>query len=399
MNYFTLSLPLGFLVSACGTESDTPSDPVFLAPPADGVQFGQNDRLAGGDERNKCEWVFLDQDIDVGRIEHRYSTQGIHHFNLIITALSRDSAEAISTEPFACDGFGETWIRGNVMLVTNPEGEIAFPDNVALKLKKGTVLAIQTHFVNPSSDTLEVQAAVNLHRANSATTEAGVFGFYNYGMVIPANGTFTSRMECGVPSDVNVLTLLTHMHSRGTKFESWVAKADGTKVQDLASTTEWSDVPTLVLNDPLSIAKGNRIHVQCDFQNPTPEAIIQGPSKPKNEMCMLLGTYWPKEPNGFSACVDPGSGPRWEGTKPCGESLACIQAHPAKQEPEASQQCFVDTCEASSPALANVFDCIYTNCLDQCPDFAAESCTACSLTKCIAEFAACEQATCEAPSN
>jgi hypothetical protein len=377
------------LVAACGDNTDgggpTPGGGILEPPDPDaGIQLALVHPLAPGEEIHWCKYVVLDRAIDVGRFEHAY-TEGSHH---VIAYTTPFTAATVPLQgDFDCEGGANQTFNGVGYVGATPVGELALPDGVGLHFDAGAVVLLEGHYLNPTDAPLEGEVALNLFDTGSPPTQqAGTLFFYDNNIYVPANGSATARMHCEIPQPINVISLLSHMHSRGIRYQ---AKAND--IQILA-TDDWLNPEPMVLGTPMQLAAGTSIDYFCEFKDTTGTAVMEGPSKDTNEMCMLIGMYWPRLDFGHELCAAPGSGSVFDGTQTCGQTLGCMQN--AGADALTAEQCIVNTCRASSGAVNAVQGCVFQNCVvaDKCE---GGDCSACMVAECGGELGACQQATCQ----
>src|SRR5204863_4777458 len=143
----------------------------------------------------------------------------------------------------------------------------------------------------------------------------GTIFFYDNQIYVPANGTYTAKMDCGVSADINVLALATHMHVRGVHFRSSLSGGALASPKELADSDDWANLEPTRFDPPLAVTPDQRFGVTCDYANSDPAGIASGGSKINNEMCLLIGSYYPKLDFPFEFCMLPGSGPVYSGTQ------------------------------------------------------------------------------------
>src|SRR5262249_43691491 len=83
------------------------------------------------------------------------------------------------------------------------------PPDVAVKLAGGTVLLMNTHYLNTSQKPLQVEARINLYTVPAAqvTQEAGVLFYYDPIIRVPGNASAYAEMSCPVTSDITLATV------------------------------------------------------------------------------------------------------------------------------------------------------------------------------------------------
>jgi len=389
MRKLSLVIPM-LVVAACGSD-DVPAGPdagdvapLLDAPPEGaGLQLGLDVALAAGDELEQCQYVRIDDALEIARFEHVYST-GSHHLLLYQT----DLTEA-PTDPFDCTGaqLTELGVRGIAYAAQVPGGELAYPEDVALKFPAGSVLLMQTHYLNAGLEDLDAQVRLNLWFTETpAAIEAGTLFFYDWAIVVPDGEPATARMQCQIPSEIDLVFGMSHMHRRGVGYQ---ATLDGDTM--LFETEAWQGIEPRHYAPHQRVAAGSSIEFHCDYQGEAGRTIIEGPSAEANEMCMFIASYYPRLDPAVELCAAPGSGPVFDGDRTCAQTVDCARA--AADDLIAQEQCLVDTCAASSQPAADLMTCMFYSCADACDQLGA-ACDSCVLNRCTDAFGACQTASC-----
>lgn len=380
-------------IAGCTEDAASPSGALLDAPAeGEGLQLAMHVPLAPGEEATYCQsFVVPEGEVyEVSRFVHRYS-EGSHHLLVYRTDMTAEEAAAHAT-PYDCET--TQFAYPVAYAAQTSEGELAFPDDVALFFQPGEVLLLQAHYLNATPDALEANVALNLWKNEGhAATEAGTLFFYDWAIVVPP-GESTASMHCIIPEDINLVFAMSHMHRRGIGYDSRIVGEQPALEGSLYATTAWEEVSPAQFEPGVTIQAGQAIDYECHYRNNEDRTIIEGPSAIDNEMCMFVGTYYPKLEPEVESCLFPGSGPRFNGTSSCGEAIACAQNSTTDLEGE---QCLVDTCASSSVPLAAFGGCMFRNCVDQCGvnGSGADDCQACIAYNCIDEYVACSDATCE----
>jgi Copper type II ascorbate-dependent monooxygenase, C-terminal domain len=377
------------LLLAAGCADDvSPTHTGILEPPPDGqgLQLSLVHSMEPGREVHWCRYFVLDQAIDVAKLDHAYS-QGSHHILAYTTPFTAETVP--TTADFSCEnGAGETF-NGIVYTGAVESGALELPADVGFHFDAGSVILIEGHYLNASDAAMEAEVAINLWKSPSPPTQqAGTLFFYDNNIYVPANGAFNARMSCEISHDIQVVSMLSHMHSRGTRYVATATTAGQT--QHLLSTNQWLNPEPVQLETPLHLAGGTRVNFQCDFRDTTGVAVMEGQNKTENEMCMLIGAYWPRMDFGHELCAAPGSGSVFSGSATCGQTLGCMQSATSAL---AAEQCAVNTCEKSSGALGAFQGCVFQQCIATgvC---SGPDCGACSAQRCGGAINACMAATC-----
>jgi hypothetical protein len=376
------------LVAGCADDPTTPTPDGILAPPPEGqgIQLSLVHTMEPGREAHWCKYFVLDQAIDVAKFDHAYSA-GSHHILAYTTPFTAETVP--TTTDFSCEnGDGERF-NGIAYAGAVESGALEFPEGVGFHFDAGSVILIEGHYLNPSDVPMDAEVAINLWKTPTPPTQqAGTLFFYNNNIYVPANGTFTSRMSCEISHDINVVSMLSHMHSRGVRYVAQATTAGQT--QQLLATDQWLNPEPKQLSTPLRLAGGTRVNVQCDYRDTTGVAVMEGQNKEENEMCMLIGAYWPRMDFGHELCGVPGSGSVFSGTKTCGETFNCMRTATSAL---AAEECVVNTCEKSSGAIGAFQGCVFQQCI-QAGMCSGPDCGACAAQRCGAAINACMAATC-----
>jgi hypothetical protein len=353
-------------LAACGDDDDDDG----AAPPGTRVRLSLDHLLAPGEEAFLCRYVALPAGgIDVGRFEHDY-TPGTHHVLVYPTSLRPDDVPA---ETFDCRDLGAGGQTGVAYGTDdNLTGGWSYPDGVAMRFGAGAVALLEAHYLNGTDQPLPARVAVDLIAADRApTTLAGTLFFYDWSILVPPRpATTRSQMSCVIPGDVQLRFATSHMHRRGTAFESHLISA-GAAPRLLHRTDSWEAPESADFDPPLAVRAGDRIDFACDFVNDLDRPVVEGESAATDEMCMFIASYWPRLDEDVESCQAPGSGPALRGTQACAAALSCLEE---AGDRVTEQTCAAATCAASAPALHAFLGCAERH--------------ACTTESCLAEHCA-----------
>ncbi|MFI5301640.1 MAG: hypothetical protein ACHREM_26425, partial [Polyangiales bacterium] len=168
------------------------------------------------------------------------------------------------------------------------------PDGVAIRIKAGGHLLLQTHWINTTNHVVGGQAAFNLTVAPVSASRAPTqqFVVYSSQFDIAAHANGTQVVECPIQQDLSLFLWMGHMHEFGTHIKiEQVQPTTTATVYD----TDWqpdyqANAPRhLYTKDaPLVFHKGDVVRVTCQWSNST-DADIAFP----REMCVGFGMYYP----------------------------------------------------------------------------------------------------------
>jgi hypothetical protein len=242
--------------------------------------------LPGGTEGYWCARKTIQQDTYV-KAFRALAPPGTHHTLLIQEKGGKPDGE------FAC---GAT--LGADMLHASGVGtdDLVFPEGVAVKIPAGTQLMLNLHLFNVQSTSIAgvsgtlVQVVPASEVQHIAQMELG--GTAN--ISVPPNGTQTVEGVCTFPNAATLTTVWPHMHQYGTHMKVTYEGASGAKVLHDAPYS-FGDQKNHQI-DPLAVAPGEVVRIQCTYANPTSQTINWGDSS-NAEMCFAgLYTYPPLVP-------------------------------------------------------------------------------------------------------
>ena len=170
------------------------------------------------------------------------------------------------------------------------------PDGVAMKLEQNQKWVLDMHYINPTGCTLLVQNGVNLGILAAEDVEtwaAPVRLDAGSRFELPPNETTTLEFDCEWPTDVNVLSVGSHMHESGSRFYVDHVQNDGS-VDTIYEIEQW--VPEyrnfpLMLNYPdggISVLAGEAFRTSCTWTNTTDQEILF-----PDEMCGTFVSAYP----------------------------------------------------------------------------------------------------------
>jgi hypothetical protein len=373
---------------ATGPDTEKPVESGGLAAPPSGkgVQFTMQRQIPPGTEAHFCKhFVVPEGGIDAAKLEHEAS-ENTHHILVYRTSLT---AADIDDSTFDCGD-----IPGALVYSSQALAEASnYPEGVGMRIAGGEVIRVESHFLNITGDPLTPEVRFNLWRAEAPLQmEAGSLFMYDRDIAVPAHGSFTTRMHCEIPADIEISFLMPHTHLLGTAERIFISGPGLDAPLSIVTSKGYDDLHTRVFPDTIKVKAGQAIDFECDYQNNSDKDVVEGPSRTDNEMCMILGGYYPRMDTAAEWCTRPGSGARHEGKKTCGEALGCAQSTAQSGGTAlAAEQCFIDVCPGSSRAINDLINCSVNNCTGKCP---GPDCQACSSSKCGAEFLSCQAATC-----
>ena len=398
-------------------ETGDPKDLLEPPPAGQGLQLKMQTTIAPGQEIERCKFYQVPADgLNVNRAVVRYLA-GSHHvllyrtpYKSIPTMTTNGTAPVIDENGvFDCaEGASADWeVNGVVAAAQSPKSKEAttFPPGVAAKLDPGTVLIINTHYLNTSSKPANTDVRLNIYTLpeKDIVHEGGFLFFYNPFIRVPARGTASSRMRCGISSDITLVTGQSHMHRRGVGYVANVVQASDGSMTPIYEGNDWENVPITEWSPGMALTKGQAIDFTCHYQNSEDRQVRQGATT-KDEMCMFLGNYYPRNPEiencGFATA---GNGATFIGTG-TGDgktTLDCIAKYGQSEETTAELYgCAQDSCPGIAEQLTGHLACQFTAptehgpCGSVCSTGNNEACQDCMKATCGPAMNALATATC-----
>jgi hypothetical protein len=343
---------LGLLVatsptlSGCGSEgadpAPAPGGDILLAPPPEGkgIQFQMNTQIGPGVEAEHCRFVQVPPEgLLINRDEVRF-TKGSHHFLLYETPYTSIPTKTATGEDLAPGAVFDCVNRASfgfevAKLVAgsqNSDGDsfLNFPSDVALRVAPGQVLLMNAHYINASAEPIEPEVRVNLYTipAEQVKQYGEILFWYNPFIKVGATSTSRAHMRCMIHDGGTLMNVQSHMHAHATSYAAWLPGAEPFYTNSL-----WKDVPMKSFDDGMEVEAGTFIDFYCDYNNTAPNDIFTGP-RATDEMCMLIGSYYPANAVTSKCAADPSApdktrslGGEWVGSgqATCAATQGCFE--------------------------------------------------------------------------
>jgi hypothetical protein len=294
-------------LAACKAD-DTPDLP-------DGNPGGQVYTLTWGpvevgpfEEDTRCITLRLGNDIPV-KIDRIHNTLGggSHHF---IVYRVTEGEETAAPEP--CFPFVDTLdpaAGAPLMITQRAEETLQLPDGVAFSLPADQLVRLEMHFINPSPETVTVDATTELHAMPDAdfVHEADFLFIGNPDIQLPSRPEIQELGPTYFPvpatlDGANVFAITGHTHELGIDVEVEVTtgpEAAGQMVYDPIGFS-WSEPETVFHDPPFTIPPDGGFRFTCSWLNDTGEFVGFGESA-NDEMCFFWAYYYPSQ--GSKVCV------------------------------------------------------------------------------------------------
>jgi hypothetical protein len=410
-----VALGIGLAATGCSDDS-APASPGgattdLLAPPrsGQGVQLKMVSTLAAATETERCMFYQVPPEgLYVNRQEIRYSP-GSHHVLVFLTPYGEiptrnERGQTVDTGGvFECGEGGPTanWkvngVVGGAQKADAPPVVEGLPADTAMVVPGGSVLMMNTHYLNASTRPLETDARINLYLMpkEQVRREAGIIFFYNPFIHVAGNSRASARMSCPIRKDITLVNGQSHMHKRGVDYVAYLTDAEGNRLDELYRTKEWEEVVLRKYEPGKQLLAGQQIDYQCGYDNKEDRTVIQGLAT-TDEMCMFLGLYYPRDPQTEFCALDEEAqavslGARWigSGTADGAATADCLTRAMGKDGGDAAlYACVVNSCEKISVPLTESARCLALSggkCEAQCQG-GGDACGTCMRAMCDGPF-------------
>jgi hypothetical protein len=175
---------------------------------------------------------------------------------------------------------------------TDVNTTFTFPAGVALKLPPATPLDLNAHYFNKQTTSLTGENYINLYTVPQANVikEAQSINFANYNFSIPANTRKTITTDFTFSKAVTVITLTSHFHKTGEKFQ--IKILGGTRNGEVVyENTDWEHPLVLNLATPIQLKAGEGLTSVVTYNNTTSKTLNFGFTS-EDEMNIIFGYYY-----------------------------------------------------------------------------------------------------------
>lgn len=260
--------------AASGKGAQAPSASALEMPP---LEAGYKRFIASavevpsGTTDDWIQWVEgpVDQDYDVIALKGAQSKGG-HHALLLATTEAQ--ANGVTRKYTERDQLTSSSLGG-----VGAEGNVAIPEGVVFRLRKGSYLAIQAHYLNTTEEAIQGETYIDLKMTpkDPSHTVAGHFASTTLKIALPPKAETSLDVTCPVEQDLQILRMTNHMHYAGlstyTEYTDPSGKAHLLKQDDVWSE-DWALAPNydnFPVSAPLVIPAGSTIHTRCTWNNST----------------------------------------------------------------------------------------------------------------------------------
>lgn len=229
--------------------------------------------LAPGEEVTLCYRHTLSEDLDVTELVGTLGPAAGHHLLLLADPdPSEPDGLAPCFEPDLMDAQASGAFHMLAGVSYESDGEpIVFPSSpvqVGLRIKAGTQLVLDGHYLHTGDAPAEACGSIDLLRGAPVAVPLvfrTVLPPEQYELVVPAHDAVDVSYEEPVGGAYRVAAASGHMHEGGTHLRLSVAETDET----IYETTDWaSPAPKTFESQVLLLDGAQTFRLECSFENP-----------------------------------------------------------------------------------------------------------------------------------
>lgn len=175
---------------------------------------------------------------------------------------------------------------------TDVNSTYTFPAGVALKIPAATQMDLNAHYFNKQTTALTGENYINLYTVPQANVvkEAQSINFANYNFSIPAFTRKTITTDFTFTKAVTVITLTSHFHKTGEKFQ--IKILGGSRNGEIVyESTDWEHPLVINLTTPIQLQAGQGLTSVVTYNNTTNKTINFGLTS-EDEMNIIFGYYY-----------------------------------------------------------------------------------------------------------
>lgn len=246
--------------------------------------------IPGGSDLSWCDYIANPFDREVDVVQSRGFQSKFGHHAILMEVAGAEKQLGQSHKCTDADMTNARFLAGG----SDAAAQFHIPEGVAFRIKKQSVLMVQTHWINTSSAPAKGQTVFNIgvKEPDGSRQPAQLFAAYTANVTLPPRGPAHAKTACTIKQDMSLFALGGHAHEWGTHVRLTLDR-DGKN--ETLYDHDWephyqADPPLAYFetNAPLRFKAGDVLHVECDYQNVT-DAEVRFP----REMCVGMGFYFP----------------------------------------------------------------------------------------------------------
>jgi hypothetical protein len=167
-----------------------------------------------------------------------------------------------------------------------------FPEGTAVELPANMTFDVNSHYFNKGAKSYNGEVYINLYTVPKEKVKKTlkVLDLGNTSFVLPPNKTTTVTKDFKFDKNVKIVTLFSHTHKLGEKFE--VLIKGGTRNGEVIYTsTNWEHPAKIDFANPIALKAGESLTSRITYNNYTDQSIRFGFTS-DDEMGIIFGYYY-----------------------------------------------------------------------------------------------------------
>ncbi|MGL4631787.1 MAG: hypothetical protein ACRCVT_11325 [Leadbetterella sp.] len=167
-----------------------------------------------------------------------------------------------------------------------------FPEGMAVELPSNMTFDMNSHYFNKGAKPYNGEVYINLHTVSESSVKKKlkVLDLQNNNIPIQAKSTVTHTKNFTFNKNSRIVTLFSHTHKLGKKFEILIK--GGTRNGEVVYTsTNWEHPKKIDFKDPILIKAGEGLTSRITYENYTSKNVNFGFTS-EDEMGIIFGYYY-----------------------------------------------------------------------------------------------------------
>jgi hypothetical protein len=246
---------------------------------------------------NEYRCFLLDPSEHAGRfitaIGPELGEPGLMH-HIVLSTVERDDVDERHLDPSGWDCMnGSPGINTDQMIAGFAPGTqpLELPPGTGIEIPEDTYLLLDMHyFASPEAVGRADQTGVALNLADTVERPLYLLQLGTPDFEIAAgDGAARASRSNRMPWDVDLLSMLPHMHGLGSSYELSVSHADGSESCVVRGDYSFDNQITFLLEESIAVNAGDSIDYHCQWDNSSGTEDVYYGERTDEEMCFFFG--------------------------------------------------------------------------------------------------------------
>lgn len=170
--------------------------------------------------------------------------------------------------------------------------DYTFPEGTAVEIAPGATFDMNSHYYNKGANPIQGEVYINLFTTNKANVKntLKVLDLANNNLTIPPKKKTVISKTFTFDKNIRVVTLLSHTHKFGEKFEI-VIKGGSRDGEVVYTSTNWEHPEKINYTPYISLKKGEGLTSRITYNNTSDKTVTFGLTT-EDEMGIIFGYYY-----------------------------------------------------------------------------------------------------------